>query len=344
VKIRSFLIPVLSALVGLAAGTLIAALAGAPPGRFLALLLGETLGTGYGLGQVLFRATPLIFTGLAVALPLRAGLLNIGAEGQMAVGGFAMTLVGIHLASVPGPWLWILCILAAATAGAVWGGIAGFLKAATGAHEVIVTILLNFIAAALVNYFLTWHYALPETVRTATIGSGAWMGRASELGGFFRGAGLSTALPFALAVAVGCDLLLLRSSLGFAWRVLWGGPRRARYARLDARRLTIGSLAIAGGLAGMGSCSYILGYKHYFEEGFTGGTGFLGIAVALLARNRPAAIPISAFLFGMLSQGGLAVNQLVPREMIDLVMAVILIVFIVLDARAREGGFRWISS
>lgn len=343
-RVRSISIPVIAAVLGLAAGTMIAALAGAPPGRFLGLLLGETLGTGYGLGQVLFRATPLIFAGLAIALPLRSGLLNIGAEGQMVVGGFAMTLVGIHLASVPGPWLWILCILAAATAGAVWGGIAGFLKSATGAHEVIVTILLNFIAAALVNYVLTWHYALPETVRTATVGSGAWMARASELGGFFRGAGLSTALLFALLLAVGCDLLLLRTSLGFAWRVLWGGPRRARYARLDSRRLTIGSMALAGALAGMGSCSYILGYKHYFEEGFTGGAGFLGIAVALLARNRPLAIPASAFLFGLLSQGGLAVNQLVPREMIDLVMAVILIVFIVLDARAREGGIRWISS
>jgi simple sugar transport system permease protein len=344
VKLRSVLIPVLAALLGLAAGTLIAALVGAPPGRFLGLLIGESLGTGYGLGQVLFRATPLIFTGLAVALPLRSGLLNIGADGQMAVGGFAMTLVGIHLAALPGPWLWILCILTAAVAGAVWGGIAGFLKAVTGAHEVIVTILLNFIAAALVNYFLTWFYALPETVRTAAMGSGAWMARASDLSGFFRGTGLSTALPFALAVAAGCDVLLLRSPLGFAWRVLWGGPRRARYARLDARRLTIGSLALAGAIAGMGSCSYILGYKHYFEEGFTGGAGFLGIAVALLARNRPAAIPASAFLFGLLSQGGLAVNQLVPREMIDLVMAVILIVFIVLDARAREGGIRWISS
>jgi simple sugar transport system permease protein len=344
VRARALLTPVIAACIGLGIGSLLAGLFGARPDRFLSLLIGGTLGSGYGLGQVLFKATPLIFTGLAVALPFRAGLFNIGAEGQMTIGGFAMALIGIHLAPVGGPWLWVLCILGAAVAGGVWGGIAGALKARTGAHEVIVTILLNFVALALVNYFLSQHYALPDTVRTAEVGEGAWMARASDSLAVFRGSGLSTALIFALVVSAGCDLLLLRTSLGFSWRILGGGLRRARYARLSPARLTFASLALAGAMAGVGSASYILGYKHYFEEGFSGGIGYLGIAVALLARNRPLAIPATAILFGFLSQGGLVVNQLVPRELVDIIVAVTLFVFIVLDARVREGGIAWISS
>ncbi|MBM3287440.1 MAG: ABC transporter permease [Candidatus Eisenbacteria bacterium] len=341
---RRLLLPVVAAAIGLVAGALLAGLFGARPDRFLILLLGETLGSGYGIGQVLFKATPLIFTGLAVALPFRAGLFNIGAEGQMMVGGFAMALAGIHLASVPGPWLWLLCVAAAFLAGGIWGAIPGLLKARTGAHEVIVTILLNFVAAALVNYFLSRSYALPDTVRTATLGEGAWMARASDAFGFFRGSGLSTALPFALAAAIACDLLLLRSPLGFHWRILSGGLRRARYARLSPGLLSALSMGLAGAIAGVGSCYYVLGYKHYFEEGFTSGSGHVGIAVGLLARNRPAAIPVSALLFGVLSQGGLVVNQLVPRELVDVIVAAILMIFISLDARSREGGLRWISS
>ncbi len=334
---RALLVPPLgAAAAGLGAGLLLAALFGARPGDVLALLSSEALASGYGIGQVLFRATPLVFAGLAVALPLRAGLLNIGAEGQMTVGGFAMAIAGVHLAALPGPWLWALCIAAGALAGGLWGGIAGFLKARTGAHEVIVTILLNFVAAALVNYLLVRGYALPETVRTETIGKGAWMARAGDSLRFFRGSGLSTALPFAIAVAAACDALLLRSSLGFAWRILAGGVKRARYARLDVGRLTILSLALGGALAGVGGSSFVLGQKHYFEEGFAGGAGFLGIAVALLARNRPIAIPASACLFGFLAQAGLSVNRIVPRELVDVIVGAILIAFIVLDARGRE--------
>jgi general nucleoside transport system permease protein len=343
-RLSAVVIPVVAAAIGMSAGVLLAALLGAPPGRFLGLMLGDTLGSGYGIGQVLFRATPLIFTGLAAAIPFRAGFFNIGAEGQMAVGGFVMALVGIHLRAIPGPWLWVICVASAALAGAVWGGIAGFLKARTGAHEVIATILLNFIAAALINYFLNRFYALPETVRTAELGPGAWMPRVSDLVGAFRGSGVSAAFLFAVVAAIGCDLVLMRTSLGFAWRILAGGSRRARYARLSPARLTVLAMSFGGALAGMGGVSYILGSKHYFEEGFTGGAGFVGIAVALLARNRPAAVPATALLFGLLAQGGLAVNSIVPREIVDLLVAIVLFVFIVMDARAREGSARWLSS
>lgn len=342
-RLRALAVPLLATAIGLIAGSLIAGLFGARPDRFLALLLGGTLGSGYGIGQVLFKATPLIFAGLAVAVPYRAGLFNIGVEGQMTVGGFAMALVGIHLAWLPAPWLWILSITAAAVAGGLWGAIPGLLKARTGAHEVIVTILLNFVAVAIVSYILTRNYALPDTVRTAMVGEGAWMARGSEAIPALQGSGVSTALPLAILFAVGCDLLLLRTPLGFAFRILGGGVRRARYARLSPGRLSILSLGLAGAIAGVGSCYFVMGYKHYFEEGFTGGSGFMGIAVALLARNRPVAIPAIAILFGVLSQGGLVVNQIVPRELVDVVVAVILMTFIMLDARAREGGIRWIS-
>lgn len=343
-RIRGVAAPLLAAGIGILAGTLLAACFGASPWTFLTTLLGGTLGSGYAVGQVLFKATPLLFTGLAAALPFRAGLFNIGAEGQMTIGGLAMAVVGIHLAQVPGPWLWLACILAAAAAGGAWGGFAGWLKARTGAHEVIVTILLNFVALALANYVLVTAYALPDTVRSADLGKGAWMPRAAEAFPVFRGSGLSTAFLLALVVTGGADLLLLRTRLGFHWRILGGGVRRAVYARLDPGRLTFLAMALGGALAGIGSSSFVLGYKHCFEEGFASGAGFLGIAVALLARNRPLALIPSALLFGFLAHGGLAVNALVPREIMDIVSAVILVVFILLDARARHGESRWIFS
>jgi general nucleoside transport system permease protein len=279
---------------------------------------------------VLYRATPLLFTGLSVAFAFRAGLFNIGAEGQMAVGALAMAWAGAIL-----DWPPVLGVIVALGAGAVgggiWGAIPGFLKAKTGSHEVIVTLLLNFVAFALVNYALVQGLALPETVRTAEIAEGARLVRLESWAPVFRGSPVSLSLFIAVALALLLQLWLRRSSAGFSLQVLGEGLPIARYAGLSVERGVAFAMIGSGALAGLAGCAFVLGFKHYFEEGLTSGAGFLGIGVALLARNRPLWIIPSALFFGMLSFGGFVMNRLVPRELIDVLQAVILLLFILFD-------------
>ncbi len=322
------------------AGLLLAGVAvrllGASPWEFFSVLFQGTLGSVYGWSQVLFKATPLIFTGLAVALGFRARLFNIGAEGQMVVGAFAMAWTGFAGPALPFPFGVILALLAGAVAGGLWAFLPGLLKARTGGSEVITTLMLNFIAFALVNYLLARRFALPETVRTPDIAAGSVIPRFSDWFSWLRGSPLNGALLAAIAAAILLQLVLDGTPFGFSLKVMGEGPAQARYAGLPVGRLTLLVMTLSGAVAGLAGSSFVLGYKRYFEEGFSGGAGFTGIAVALLARNRPLAIIPSALFFGMLSYGGLVVNRIAPRELLDVVQAVILLLFIVFD--------RWFAS
>ncbi len=316
-------------------GLLLAAVAvralGASPAEFFRVLFEGTLGSPYGWSQVLFKATPLLFTGLAVAIAFRARLFNIGAEGQMVVGAFAMAWAGFAGQPLPSPIGVIICLLAGAMAGALWATVPGLIKARTGGSEVITTIMLNFIAVALVNYLLVHRYALPETVRTPEIPPGAALPRFSEWLPWLRGSPLNAALLVGIGVAILLQSVLEGTPFGFSLKVLGEGRAQARYAGLPVGRLTVAAMTLSGAVAGLAGSSFVLGYKRYFEGDFSGGAGFTGIAVALLARNRPLAILPSAIFFGMLSYGGLVVNSIVPRELLDVLQAVILILFIVFD-------------
>jgi simple sugar transport system permease protein len=210
------------------------------------------------------------------------------------------------------------------------------LKARTGSHEVIVTLLLNFVAFALVNYTVVHHLALPETVRTADVAEGARLLRIDSWIPAFRGSPVSAALLIGIVIALLVDVWLGRSSAGFSLRVLGEGVRPARYVGLPVERGVMLAMTVSGALAGLAGSAFILGFKHYFEEGLTSGAGFLGIGVALLARNRPLWIVPSALFFGALSFGGFVMNRLVPRELLDVLQAVILILFILFD-RAFAG-------
>jgi len=326
---------VLSIALGLLLAALGAAALGASVGEFFATLLSGTLGSAYGVSQVFFKATPLLFAGLAAAVAFQARLFNIGAEGQMAIGGFAMAWAGFAAPPLPFPAGALLALAAGAAGGALWGFLPGTMKARTGGSEVIVTIMLNFIALALVNYLLVSRYALPETVRTAEIAPGAWLPRFSEWIPALKGSPLSAAFLVGAALAVVAHWVLARTSFGYALAVLGDGRAQARYAGLPVSRLTILALTLSGALAGMAGSGFILGYKHYLEGDFTAGAGFSGIAVALLARNRPLAVIPSAVFFGLLSYGGLVVNPIVPREVLDVLQAVILLLFII--------GNRWFA-
>ncbi len=289
----------------------------------------ESFSTSYGIGQILFKATPLIFTGLSVAFAFKAGLFNIGAEGQLSIGAFLTAWAGFTFTSLPGFILIPLCILAGFLGGALWGYIAGYLKARFGSHEVINTIMLNFIALALVNYLVNNVYFVPATVRTPQIAPQAELSTFSEITGLFKGSPFNISIFLALFCCVLFFAVFKFTKFGYSLRVLGANRFAAEYAKMNISRLTIYTMLIAGGLAGLVGSNFVLGYKNYFELGFSEGIGYIGIAVALMARNNPAGIILAAVFFGIIEYGGLTINTLVPKELVTMLQAIIIIFVIV---------------
>jgi general nucleoside transport system permease protein len=324
---------ILALLVAMAAGSLLILAFGQSPLKVYGVLLASTWGDSYGIGQTIFKATPLIFTGLSVALAFRAGLFNIGCEGQLLMGCFACALVGLWLpASTPVLLAVPLAIAAAAGAGAALGAIPGALRAYTGSHEVINTIMLNFVASALVLWAGNRFFFVEETTHTGEIISavrlpGLGLAESAANGSFL----------LALLAAGFFWILMDRSRRGFELRALGHSPRAAENAGIDVRRSIVVAMSLSGALAGAVGANYVLGYKHYFEEGLGRGMGFMGIAVALLGRNHPIGIVAAALLFGTLSQGGLAVNAFVPKEIIEVLQAVIILAVAITAAGTRRA-------
>ncbi len=322
--------PLISVALALAVGALFILAIGERPLEIYALMLRESLGTGYGLGQTLFRATPLVFTGLAVALGFRAGLFNIGAEGQLTLGGFAAAMTGVLLAGWPAPLLLPLCLIAAAAAGGLWGAVPGALKGRLGAHEVINTIMLNFIAFALVSWLGRFTFQ-PATVHTATIGPGAELPRLDRVWGGLHGAPANAALPLALLVAAAAGVWLFRTRRGYELRAVGLNAPAAEYGGVSIGGVQTAAMALSGALAGLGGVNFVLGYKHFFEQGFSGGAGFIGIAVALLGRNHPLGVVVAALFFGALAYGGLVINARVPKELVEILQALVILIAIVVQ-------------
>jgi simple sugar transport system permease protein len=319
--------PFLAVALSLAVGAIFILAIGEDPLAIYALMLRESLGTGYGLGQTLFKATPLMFTGLAVALGFRAGLFNIGVEGQLYLGGLAAALAGTALAGFPAPILLPLALLAAAAAGLVWGAVPGVLKARFGAHEVINTIMLNFIAFALASFLGRFVFE-PASVRTASIGAGAVIPRLDVLLPALRGSPVNFSLVLALLAALATGVFLFGTRLGYELRAVGLNASAAEFGGIPIGRTQITAMALSGAIAGLGGVNFVLGYKHYFELGFSAGAGFLGIAVALLGRNHPAGIVVAALFFGALSYGGLVINQRVPKELVEVLQALVILLAI----------------
>ncbi len=317
--------PIVALLLAAVVGDALILTFGQSPGAVFKLLLDGTWGNAYGLGQVLYKATTLVFTGLAVGLGLRAGLFNIGAESQIAAGGFCAALLGMLLpAGIPALLVLPLYLLAAAAGGGMVGAVPGVLKARFGAHEVIVTIMLNFVVLALLNYLTSARLHVPDTLHTPELRSGV-LPRLSDAMPTFSGSAANSTIIIALITAAALGWFLFRTRRGFELRAVGLQPQAAEYAGVNVPGVTWRALALSGAIAGIGGLNYVLGYKHYYEEGFATGSGFLGIAVALVGRSHPVGIVLAALLFATLSQGGLAVNALVPKQMVDVLQAVVIL-------------------
>jgi simple sugar transport system permease protein len=190
---------------------------------------------------------------------------------------------------------------------------------------VIVTIMLNFVVLALLNYAVSAHLHVPETLHTPEVAEGARVARFADLSDLFRGSAANFTLLLAAAAVAWMWWYLFRSRGGFELRATGLQPAAAEYGGVSVGRVWIKAFAISGALAGLGGINYVLGYKGYYEEGFAAGSGFLGIAVALVGRNHPLGVVLAALLFATLSQGGLAVNAIVPKEMVEVLQAIVIL-------------------
>ncbi len=291
-------------------------------------------------GYTLFYATPLIFTGLAVAVALRCGLLNIGAEGQLYMGAFAAAWVGLTFTGLPSVLLVPLAIIAAMVAGGIWGAVPGILKARFGSHEVINTIMMNFIALGLLSYLVQYHFKEPSDaiMETHEIVPAGRLARFYTLLAPF-GINFPYRIPlnasFLLAILM-CGLVWV-----FLWKTKWGyelraagaNPDAAEYAGISVKKQIVLAMALSGAIAGLVGVNEVLGYRYRYYHDFGAGYGFTGIAVALLGRNHPFGVLLAAILFGALTRGGLFVDIFTENVSKDLVLVLqaIIILFVAME-------------
>jgi len=344
--LRELLFPLIAVVAAFIVGGILILIIGDNPLQTYALLFGSAFSWPVGIGYTLFYATPLIFTGLAVLVAFRCGLLNIGAEGQLYIAAFATAWVGITFANLS-PWILIpLCFIAAIVGGGVWGAIPGILKARFGSHEVINTIMLNFLAVALLSYFIQYHYKAPgdPIMQSIPIGPGAHIAR---LGKFIPSFPLFIPVNLAFVLALICCALVYI----FLWRTKWGyelrstgtNPTAAEYGGISVRKQIVIAMTISGALAGMVGINEVMGYRYRYYDGFSDNYGFTGIAVALLGRNHPVGVIISALLFAVLQRGGIPVDaftQHVTKDIVQVLQGTI-ILFVAAEAFFRGPFAKW---
>jgi general nucleoside transport system permease protein len=278
-------------------------------------------------------SAPLILGGLSVALAFRAGLFNIGAQGQFLLGAVGAVTAGVALNQAPPLVAIPLALLAGLIAGGAWGFIPGFLKAVSGAHEVVTTIMLNYVAVATIAWAVSGPLDQPGSPSpiTAQVGNAALpilIGRAGH-------AGILVALAAVFVVA----WLLYRTTRGFEIRSVGANPDAARYAGMQPRLIIVLTMTLAGMLAGLAGAVVVLGVTHYMTASFGTTVGFDSIAVALLARSNPVGVIFSALLFGAMRAGAplmqIQTHNLIPAELVDVLQATILL-FLVADLVVRR--------
>lgn len=338
------LLPVLNLVVAFGVSGLVVLLIGESPVEAVRVLVTGAFGYGESWGYTLFYATNFIFTGLAVSLAFHAGLFNIGGEGQAYLGGLGAALVALALGPTLGVLALPLAILGAALFGGAWAFIPGWLQAKRGSHVVITTILLNFIAGSLMTYLLVNVLIQPgqQAPETATFVPGVWMPQIWELvapfGVTLSRSPLNLSLVLALLCAVAVWLFVFKSRRGYELRVVGRNERAAVYGGISPASVTILAMMLSGALAGLVAVNEVLGSQHRLLINFTGGAGFVGIAVALMGRNHPVGIVLAAILFGALYQGGAELAFDMPRVSRDLIVVVQGLV--ILFAGALEHLFR----
>jgi simple sugar transport system permease protein len=321
---------ILAVLTAVLLGAVILAAIGADILEVYRVILTEPLRNISLISEVLIRAIPLTIIALGIAAAYRSGFINIGAEGQMAVGIVAAAAVSLALPNLPKPVLLPLVLLAGCAGGAVWGFIPGILRAKLEVSELLSTVMLNYIAAQFYTFCLRGPMIDPAELTLGGVGTPQTM-RLSQniwLSRLIPGARLHSGIFIALALALAVYILLWKTSFGYKLRAAGAQDRAARYGGINVPACLVISISISGALAGLAGAVEIAGVHRRAIEGITGGYGFSGIVVALFGGLHPAGIIPAAFFFGLLLVGADMTQRMVgvPANMVQVLQGIIILV------------------
>lgn len=309
---------------------------GKNPFEVFDLMLIEVFGSGYGIGQTLFKATPLIICACGLAICFHASIFNIGAEGQLNLGSFVIALTAFYLSPLPEIILFPLIIVIGFLFSSLWGFIPAYIKVKKGVSEVISTIMLNFISLALINYFLIEFFAVKSTVRTEKIPESLMLPKLSMFTDYFQGSSVNVTFFFAIFLAVAAYFFIYRTKYGYYIRAIGFNETASRYMGIKINKITVFTFLLGSGLTSLVGINFVMGYKGYYEFGFSNNLGFTAIAVSLLAKNNPLGIIFTALLFGLLDFGGLTVNTILPKEIMLVVQSIVILSIISIDKIVRK--------
>ncbi len=330
---QTLLLPFLAIVTALIIGAVIIVATGADVIAAYGGLFMGAIGTPRAIAYTLVVATPYIFGGLAVLVGFRAGLFNIGVEGQIAVGSMCAAIVGAFVDLPPGLHA-LVAFMAGALGGAAWGAIPGWLRARTGAHEVITTIMFNYIAIRATDYLIKGPFLDTESSaqRTPFIATGAEI--PYIFGSDYR---LHFGFVIAVVVAFAVNWLLQRTIIGFEIRTVGANPDAAHYAGMNVSRTLVTTMALSGLLAGMAGAVQVLGLEHNLKAAFSAGYGFDSIAIALLAASNPLGVIPAALFWGALRNGAglMQLNSGISINLINIVQALV-IAFVAADQIVRQ--------
>ncbi len=337
------LVPLISLILAAVVSALVLLAIGQSPMEALSVMIEGALGSPYGWGFTLYYATSFIFTGLAVTVAFHAGLFNIGGEGQAQLGGLGVALVCLSINWPHWSLALVAASLGAALFGAAWALIPAYLQAKRGSHIVITTIMFNYIASALMVYFLVDVLRPVGQMEPASgkFPSGAQIPSLNEIPLFDlifdKKVPANITLLIALAFAVLVWVMLWHTKLGYQLRTFGKSPAAARYAGINPVKLTMIAMLISGALAGLMSINNVMGEASRLIQNASEGAGFIGIAVALMGRNHPFGVVLAALLFGFLYQGGaeLGLWTSIPIEMRIVVQGLVILFTGALDMMVR---------
>jgi ABC-type uncharacterized transport system permease subunit len=303
-------------------GGLLIAVAGRDPWLAYQALAQGAFGSGAALSETLVNSTPLIFGGLAFALAARGGLFNIGIEGQLVLGGLVSGWIG----SLPLAWPRLLhlplALGLAALAGGLWGLLPGILKARNGTHEVITSIMLNYLSFRLTAYLV----GPSGPLRSGPLPATAPLVASARLDPLWSGTRLSGGLLLALGLAALVGFGLFRTRAGFRLRTVGSSQGAAQYAGISVTKVWIGAMVLSGALAGIGGAVEVLGLHYRYYDQFSPGYGFTAIAVGLVGNNHPLGVVLAGLLFGALNNGATAMQTLAgtPKDLVQILQSLVI--------------------
>lgn len=338
------LIPLVNLLAAFFISSILVLIIGENPIEVWKILVYGAFGYDQAIGYTLYYTTNFIFTGLAVAIAFHCGLFNIGGEGQLYIAGLGLTIVCLAMSGQPWFLVLPLAMIAAIVFGGVWGAIPGWLQAKRGSHIVITTIMFNFIAAALMSYLIVDVFTPPghPNAESATFDIATRIPQLFKLFSFFNieiaKSPMNLSLLIALSAAFLVWIYIWNTRWGYELRVVGKSEHAAVYGGISPSKNIIICMFIAGALAGLATINIIMGNQFRLVQNFTGGYGFVGIAVAFMGRHHPFGICLAALLFGALYQGGTELDFEIPTINKDLV--VVIQGLVILFCGALEHFFR----